>query len=146
MAIDNVATALQGTGVPLIADGGVRYSGDVAKALAAGDFNKAADELTDSLWYKQVKDRAKTIVGMIRSGGDKTNEIGKPKTVPSSASAGAEIDQASKTNRELKKDMENTESQDIVNNNTTVNKTSKTNKSSPPEDDRNVYIKKSQGQ
>ena len=35
-AIVNVATALKGTGVPLIADGGVRYSGDVAKALAAG--------------------------------------------------------------------------------------------------------------
>ena len=35
-AIDNVATALKGTGVPLIADGGVRYSGDIAKALAAG--------------------------------------------------------------------------------------------------------------
>ena len=36
MAIDNVATALQGTGVPLIADGGIRYSGDIAKAIAAG--------------------------------------------------------------------------------------------------------------
>ncbi len=35
-AIDNVARALQGTGVPLIADGGIRFSGDVAKALAAG--------------------------------------------------------------------------------------------------------------
>jgi IMP dehydrogenase len=35
-AIQNVAEALAGTGVPLIADGGVRYSGDVAKALAAG--------------------------------------------------------------------------------------------------------------
>ncbi|MEY4764864.1 MAG: hypothetical protein RI907_1537 [Pseudomonadota bacterium] len=35
-AIDNVATALQGTGVPLIADGGIRYSGDIAKAIAAG--------------------------------------------------------------------------------------------------------------
>ena len=35
-AIDNVASALKGTGVPLIADGGVRYSGDVAKAIAAG--------------------------------------------------------------------------------------------------------------
>jgi IMP dehydrogenase len=35
-AIANVATALKGTGVPCIADGGVRFSGDVAKALAAG--------------------------------------------------------------------------------------------------------------
>ncbi len=35
-AIANVAEALKGTGVPLIADGGIRYSGDVAKALAAG--------------------------------------------------------------------------------------------------------------
>jgi IMP dehydrogenase len=35
-AIQNVAEALAGTGVPLVADGGIRYSGDVAKALAAG--------------------------------------------------------------------------------------------------------------
>ncbi|MEI8572410.1 IMP dehydrogenase [Methylomonas sp. EFPC1] len=35
-AVSNVADALRGTGVPLIADGGIRYSGDVAKALAAG--------------------------------------------------------------------------------------------------------------
>ena len=35
-AIDEVAKALKGSGVPLIADGGVRYSGDLAKAIAAG--------------------------------------------------------------------------------------------------------------
>ncbi|MGD8977512.1 MAG: IMP dehydrogenase, partial [Gammaproteobacteria bacterium] len=35
-AVFNVAAALDGTGVPLIADGGVRYSGDLAKAIAAG--------------------------------------------------------------------------------------------------------------
>ncbi|RCS59515.1 IMP dehydrogenase [Parvibium lacunae] len=37
-AIANVAKALEGTGVPLIADGGIRYSGDIAKALAAGAY------------------------------------------------------------------------------------------------------------
>ncbi|MEE1653200.1 MULTISPECIES: IMP dehydrogenase [Brachymonas] len=36
MAVDSVATALRGTGVPLIADGGIRFSGDIAKAIAAG--------------------------------------------------------------------------------------------------------------
>jgi IMP dehydrogenase len=35
-AIQNVADALKGTGIPCIADGGIRYSGDVAKAIAAG--------------------------------------------------------------------------------------------------------------
>lgn len=35
-AIDNVSSALAGTGVPMIADGGIRYSGDIAKAIASG--------------------------------------------------------------------------------------------------------------
>ena len=35
-AIYDVAKALEGTGIPLIADGGLRYSGDVVKAIAAG--------------------------------------------------------------------------------------------------------------
>lgn len=35
-AVYDVYTALKGTGVPLIADGGLRYSGDIVKALAAG--------------------------------------------------------------------------------------------------------------
>ncbi|MGC1441825.1 MAG: IMP dehydrogenase, partial [Burkholderiaceae bacterium] len=35
-AISDVSEALQGTGIPVIADGGIRYSGDIAKAIAAG--------------------------------------------------------------------------------------------------------------
>ncbi len=37
-AVADVAEALKGTGVPLIADGGIRYSGDIAKAIAAGAY------------------------------------------------------------------------------------------------------------
>ncbi|MGD2161197.1 MAG: IMP dehydrogenase, partial [Gammaproteobacteria bacterium] len=37
-AIANVAAALEGTGVPLIADGGIRFSGDMSKAIAAGGY------------------------------------------------------------------------------------------------------------
>ena len=35
-AISNVSKALESTGIPCIADGGIRYSGDISKALAAG--------------------------------------------------------------------------------------------------------------
>jgi len=38
-AIYDVAKALEGTGIPIIADGGLRYSGDIVKALAAGSWS-----------------------------------------------------------------------------------------------------------
>lgn len=44
-AIYEVAKALEGTNVPIIADGGIRYSGDIVKALAAGAYTIMAGSL-----------------------------------------------------------------------------------------------------
>ena len=44
-AIYDVSKALKGTGVPIIADGGLRYSGDIVKALAAGGHSVMAGSL-----------------------------------------------------------------------------------------------------
>jgi IMP dehydrogenase len=44
-AIYEVAKALKGTGIPIIADGGIRYSGDIVKALAAGAYTVMAGSL-----------------------------------------------------------------------------------------------------
>lgn len=44
-AIYSVAAALKGTGIPLIADGGIRYTGDIVKALAAGAHSIMAGSL-----------------------------------------------------------------------------------------------------
>lgn len=44
-AIYDVAKALNGSGVPVIADGGIRYSGDIVKAIAAGAFSVMAGSL-----------------------------------------------------------------------------------------------------
>jgi IMP dehydrogenase len=38
-AVSNIAQELKGSGVPLIADGGLRYSGDIAKIIAAGAYS-----------------------------------------------------------------------------------------------------------
>ncbi len=44
-AVYNVAAALQGTGIPIIADGGIRYTGDITKAIAAGAHSVMAGSL-----------------------------------------------------------------------------------------------------
>ena len=70
-AVYDVAKALKGTGVPLIADGGLRYSGDVVKALAAGGYCvMILSSLTDvnsnhiAVWvhWKQWRMALKTVI------------------------------------------------------------------------------------
>ena len=64
---------------------------NAAAALAAGDFNKAADELTDSAWYKQVKGRAVTVTQLIREGlGKSTTPTAAPAPKPAQAAAVAQ--------------------------------------------------------
>jgi hypothetical protein len=55
-AVQNVAAALEGTGVPLIADGGIRYSGDIAKAIAAG----ATPSCWAACWPAPTRRRARS--------------------------------------------------------------------------------------
>jgi IMP dehydrogenase len=57
-AIFNVASALKDTGVPIIADGGIRYSGDIVKAIAAG----ASSIMTGSLFAGVEESPGETII------------------------------------------------------------------------------------
>lgn len=57
-AIFNVANAIKGNGVPVIADGGIRYSGDIVKAIAAG----ADSVMTGSLFAGVEESPGETII------------------------------------------------------------------------------------
>jgi IMP dehydrogenase len=57
-AIYEVSKAIEGTGVPVIADGGIRYSGDIVKALAAG----AATIMAGSLFAGVEESPGETII------------------------------------------------------------------------------------
>jgi IMP dehydrogenase len=57
-AIYNVANAIKGSGVPVIADGGIRYSGDIVKALASG----AASIMAGSLFAGVEESPGETII------------------------------------------------------------------------------------
>jgi IMP dehydrogenase len=57
-AIFNVSTALKGTGLPIIADGGIRYSGDIVKAIAAG----ASSIMAGSLFAGVEESPGETII------------------------------------------------------------------------------------
>jgi IMP dehydrogenase len=57
-AIYDVAHAIQGSGIPVIADGGIRYSGDIVKALAAG----ASSIMAGSLFAGVEESPGETII------------------------------------------------------------------------------------
>ena len=57
-AINEVAKAIQGTGVPVIADGGIRYTGDIVKAIAAG----ADTVMVGSMFAGVVESPGETII------------------------------------------------------------------------------------
>ena len=57
-AIYNVASAIEGSGVPVIADGGIRYSGDIVKAIAVG----ANSIMTGSLFAGCEESPGETII------------------------------------------------------------------------------------
>jgi IMP dehydrogenase len=57
-AIFNVANAIKGSGIPVIADGGIRYSGDIVKAIAAG----ADSIMTGSLFAGVEESPGETII------------------------------------------------------------------------------------
>lgn len=120
---------------------------NTAKALEAGNFDKAADGLKDSKWYDQVKGRAVKIVGMIRQGA-KTNTSGMiptsqalPESLPS---VGAKIDSASKENKELKRVSTKDTPAAIINSTTNVKQGATKTPKSPTGDDKNAYMRKAQ--
>jgi IMP dehydrogenase len=57
-AINDVAKAIEGSGVPVIADGGVRYTGDVVKAIAAG----ADSVMLGSMFAGVIESPGETII------------------------------------------------------------------------------------
>jgi GH24 family phage-related lysozyme (muramidase) len=70
------------------------------KAAENGDFETVAKELENSLWYKQVGNRAKEVVGLIRQGGNNAN-IENVNNIPKQS--GEKIANISTQNQELKK-------------------------------------------
>ena len=95
-AIADCAKVLAGSGVPIIADGGIKYSGDITKALAAGassvmlggllagtEESPGETELYQARTYKVYRGMG-SIGAMERGGGDRYGQAGRPaqKLVP----------------------------------------------------------------
>jgi IMP dehydrogenase len=95
-AIADCAKVLAGNGVPIIADGGIKYSGDITKALAAGassvmlggllagtEESPGETELYQARTYKVYRGMG-SIGAMERGGGDRYGQGGRPaqKLVP----------------------------------------------------------------
>lgn len=89
---------------------------NAAAALAAGDFNKAADELQNSQWYKQVKGRAVTITQLIREGmGKSTTPTSAPTTTASAGGVPTNTPSATSGNVSLNSSVKVASGVDIAN-------------------------------
>ena len=89
---------------------------NAAAALAAGDFNKAADELQNSQWYKQVKGRAVTITQLIREGmGKSTSPTSTPGTTVTAAATPAKTPSSTSGNASLNSSVKVASGVDIAN-------------------------------
>lgn len=95
-AIADCAKALEGSGIPIVADGGIKYSGDITKALAAGasavmlgsllagtEESPGETVLYQARTYKVYRGMG-SIGAMERGGGDRYGQTGRPapKLVP----------------------------------------------------------------
>jgi GH24 family phage-related lysozyme (muramidase) len=120
---------------------------NTAKALEAGDFDKAADGLKDSKWYQQVKGRAVKIVSMIREGGkeNSTGMVPKNQALPATLNptTGTQINEASKENKNLKEALNKDKATNTLNNTTNIKQTTESSKTKTEQpDDTNLYLKK----
>ena len=84
-----------------------------AKSAEAGDFEKTADQLTDSKWYNQVGKRAVTVVGLIRNGGK-----AQAQATSMPVQTGSKVESASTENKDLKSQQKQAQATVIVNNTT----------------------------
>ena len=113
------------------------------KGLKEGDFKVFADNMEDSLWYKQVGNRAVKIVDMIRKG-KKTSVEQSSTPMPPASNTGTKVDQSSKENAELKEKLNKDNSTQTTNNTTTTNNQTNNVKPEQRVDDRPPHIRKQQ--
>jgi len=110
-------------------------------ALESGNFDKAADGLKDSLWYKQVGNRAVKIVDMIRNG-KKIQTTGPNVITPTT---GQKVDSMSTENKDTKNSMKDQSAMERTINNVTVNSSQSSQTAPVKVDDRSAFERVTKG-